>query len=389
MSVHDASLSIAVRKRLPPDGRAREFSLEVDVVLPPGITILFGPSGSGKTTLLQCVAGLTQPDDGRIAVGDVVLFDSRAGIDVDVSRRAVGYVFQDLALFPHLTVARNVEYGLGRIDREARRDRTAAILESFHVAHLLHAYPRDISGGERQRVALARSLVTVPRVLLLDEPLTSLDAATKNRIIEDLRTWNEARNIPILYVTHGRREVFALGERVVCLEEGAVIAQGTPDQVLNAPRHETVAHLAGFENLFDARVSAVHESQGTMACRLEGDGVELEVPLGHAQAGARVRLAMRAGDILVATAFPSFLSARNVVPGRLAALDRAGTLVVATVVCGGVTFTVNLTPSACDALHLTPGTDVWLVIKTHSCHLVESRGGGIQRTGREETWAGT
>jgi molybdate transport system ATP-binding protein len=367
------------------NGRHR-FSLDLEVTLPAGITILFGPSGSGKTTVLQCIAGLLDPDQGRIAVGDAVLFDSQAGANVDVAQRSIGYVFQELALFPHLTVERNVQYGLGKLDAATRQARTQAILQSFHVAHLLHAYPRDISGGERQRVALARSLVTMPRVLLLDEPLSGLDATTKNRIIEDLRAWNEARRIPIVYVTHSRREVFALGEHVVCLENGAMIAQGVPHEVLNEPRHETIAQLAGFENVFDATVATLHESHGTMTCHLEGSAVELEVPLARMQAGARVRLAVRAGDILVATQSPSFLSARNVVPGRLLGLERAGALVVATVDCGGVRASVNLTPSACETLHLEPGKQIWLVIKTHSCHLVESRTNGATPGHANERW---
>ncbi|MBZ5648657.1 MAG: molybdenum ABC transporter ATP-binding protein [Acidobacteriia bacterium] len=381
-----AALSIQVSKRLASNGRHR-FSLNVDVSLPAGITILFGPSGSGKTTVLQCIAGLTTPDAGRIAAGDTVLFDSHEGIDVDVSQRSIGYVFQELALFPHLTVEQNVQYGLGKLDAQAKRERTLAILDSFHVAHLLHAYPRDISGGERQRVALARSLVTMPRVLLLDEPLSGLDVTTKNRIIEDLRAWNEARRIPILYVTHSRREVFALGERVVCLENGEILAQGAPHEVLNQPQHETIAQLAGFENVFDATVLALHETQGTMTCRLEDSQVEVEIPLARVEAGARVRLAVRAGDILLATQPPLFLSARNVVPGKLARLERAEGLVVTAVDCSGVKITVNVTPGACETLKLEPGKEIWLVIKTHSCHLVESRANaGVQKGAGNKRW---
>ncbi len=379
------ALSIQLRKRMSSNGRHR-FALQLDVTLSAGITILFGPSGSGKTTVLQCIAGLLDPDEGRVAVGDVVLFDSQAGVNVKVAQRSIGYVFQELALFPHLTVEQNVQYGLGKLDAATRQARTQAILESFHVAHLLHSYPRDISGGERQRVALARSLVTMPRVLLLDEPLSGLDASTKNRIIEDLRAWNEARRIPILYVTHSRREVFALGEHVVCLEDGTMIAQGVPHEVLNEPRHETVALLAGFENVFDATVATLHESQGTMTCHLEGSAVELEVPLARVQPGARVRIAVRAGDILVATQRPAFLSARNAVPGRLLSLERTGALVVAKVDGGGFRASVNLTPSACETLRLEPGKEIWLVIKTHSCHLVESRANGVAPSHAKERW---
>ena len=372
MTESGTALFVRARKRLSSNG-VRSFALDVELYLPAGITILFGPSGSGKTTVLQCIAGLVRPDEGRIAVGERVLFDSDNGINMDVPRRSVGYVFQELALFPHMTVEQNVQYGLGKLDPGTRRERTQAILESFHVAHLMHAYPRDISGGEQQRVALARSLVTMPGVLLLDEPLSGLDIATKNRIIEDLRAWNEARRIPIVYVTHSRREAFALGERVVCLEHGQVLAEGAPDEVLNQPRHETVAQLAGFENVLDAKVTSLRNAQGVMTCRLSGTDVELEVPLAQAEVGVPIRLAIRAGDILVATQPPTFLSARNVVPAKLLQLNREGAMVIALADCGGTQLVVNLTPSACETLHLAVGSEIWLVIKTHSCHLVERR----------------
>ncbi len=219
--------------------------------MPPGITILFGPSGAGKTTTLDCIAGLVQPDEGRIATREHVLFDSAAGINLPPQLRKVGYVFQDLALFPHLTVQGNVEYGLSRLAEEQRKQRSAAILESFRIAHLRERRPGQISGGERQRVALARALVIDPTILLLDEPLAALDAVTKSKIVDDLRAWNHEHQVPIIYVTHSREEVFALGDRVIVFENGRPVAQGTPHEVMTAPRLETVAQLAGFENIFD------------------------------------------------------------------------------------------------------------------------------------------
>ena len=256
------SLSAEVRKRFATGGG--NFELNIDCSIPPGISILFGPSGAGKTTLLDCVAGLAIPDSGRIAVGSTVFFEN--GTKVAVESRRIGYVFQDLALFPHLTVERNIHYGLASLDRGERRRRSDAMLESFRVAPLRTRRPGEISGGERQRVALARALVTDPCVLLLDEPLAALDAVTKSRIVEDLRGWNLEHQIPILYVTHSREEVFALGERVLVLEAGRVIAQGTPHEVMTAPRQETVAQLAGFENIFSATVVATHPDRGTMTC---------------------------------------------------------------------------------------------------------------------------
>jgi molybdate transport system ATP-binding protein len=363
-SFSDTGVSVQVRKRLRAD-----FELDISCSFLPGITILFGPSGAGKTTLLDCIAGVAMPDAGRIFMAETILFDSGLGINVSPQRRRVGYVFQDLALFPHLSVAGNVEYGVSSLDTEARRRRSAEILDSFRIAHLRSRRPGQISGGEKQRVALARALVIDPAMLLLDEPLAGLDAATKSKLVDDLHAWNQEHRIPIVYVTHSREEVFALGERVIVLENGLAIAQGTPHQVMTAPRSETVAQLAGFENIFDATVVAAHEGRGTMACRLAGSDVELETPMVRAEVGSALRVGIRAGDILLASLPPQGLSARNVLPGRVVSLAQRDVIVVARVNCG-VEMEVHLTLAARDSLELHPGREVWLVVKTHSCHLM-------------------
>jgi molybdate transport system ATP-binding protein len=370
------TLTACIRKSFTsPD---REFSLDVEFSAAPGFTILFGPSGSGKTTLLDCVAGLAAPDAGRIAVGERVWLDANtrdAGtrIDVPVAKRDVGYVLQELALFPHLTVEQNVEYGLAHLARAERRQRAAAMLHEFRIDHLRQQRPAKISGGERQRVALARALVTDPCVLLLDEPLAALDVATKAKILNDLRRWNQAHGIPILYVTHSREEVIALGERVLVMEQGRIIAQGTPHEVMRAPVQETVAQLAGFENIFDATVYLIHEDRGTITCRLPGQAgkfVLLETPLIRAEAGSRLRVGIRAGDILLAIIKPVGLSARNVIAGSVVSVERRDMIISARVDCG-VEMEVYLTLAARDALELAVGKEVWLVIKTHSCHLMQ------------------
>ncbi len=347
------------------------FVAEVEFSAPVGVTVLFGSSGAGKTTILDCIAGVLRPEKGRIAVGERALFDSERSVDVSVSDRRVGYVFQSLALFPHMSARQNIDYGLTKLAVAERQQRVAEISESFGIRHLLDRRPADISGGERQRVALARTLVTDPCVLLLDEPLSGLDVPTKSRIMEDLRRWNDSHRIPILYVTHDRSEVFALAERVVVLEQGRAIAQGSPFEVLENPRHELVASLAGFENIFDVEVKALHEDHGTMTCAFRGHtAVHLEVPLtARTEVGARTRVAVRAGDILVATTVPQGLSARNVLPGRIVSVERRDVMCVLQVDCGTM-FEVHVTPQATESLGLHPGTNVWLVLKTHSCHLL-------------------
>ena len=370
-----ATLKAAFRKSF--SSRGSEFTLEVNFSAAPGFTILFGASGSGKTTWLNCVAGLTTPDTGRVALDERVLLDTDAGVDVPVARRNVGYVLQDLALFPHLSVEQNTEYGLAHLPRAQRKQRATAMLQEFHIDHLRQQRPQNISGGERQRVALARALVTDPCVLLLDEPLAALDAPTKGKILDDLRRWNRVHRIPILYVTHSREEVLALGERVLVLEQGRIIAQGAPHEVLSAPILETVAQLAGFENIFDVTVESLHEDRGTMLCQVTMQGlskdkqrapVMLETPLVRAQVGCQLRVGIRAGDILLAIGKPIGLSARNLIPGRIVSMERRDMVISVRVDCG-VEMVVNLTLAACDALQLEPGQEVWLVIKTYSCHL--------------------
>jgi molybdate transport system ATP-binding protein len=367
--IRDDRLSARITRRL-----SSAFTLDAEFEASAGFTMLLGPSGCGKTTLLNCIAGFVRPDAGRIALGARVLFDSASGIDTPVPQRRLGYVFQNLALFPHMTVEQNVQYGIVNLPAQERHARMMAMLESFRIAHLTGRKPAEISGGERQRVALARSLVTNPTMLLLDEPLSALDTASKSKILDDLRQWNTANGIPVLYVTHSPEEAFAVGERVVMLQAGRVLANGTPQEVLATPRHETIAQIVGFENVFGATIRSIAEAEGTMMCQLDGSATQLEVPLGNAVAGARVRIAIRAGDIMLACESPRGLSARNHFPGKVLEIRREGVTVIA-MIEAGVSFEVHLTPAALAELQLKAGNQVWLVIKTYSCNLVAPSSG--------------
>jgi molybdate transport system ATP-binding protein len=364
-AISNALLSVSITCRL-----SNAFALEANLQAPAGFTMLLGPSGCGKSTLLNCIAGFVRPDTGRISLGAQVFFDSNSHVDLGVPQRHLGYVFQNLALFPHMTVEQNIQYGLAKLPAEERRARMMAMLESFRIPHLIGRKPGEISGGERQRVALARALVTNPTILLLDEPLSALDTASKSKILDDLRGWNAVHGIAVLYVTHSPAEAFAIGEHVVVLEAGRILAQGTPQNVLSTPRHETIAQIVDFENVFHSMVRSIDETHGTMLCELGNTSTQLEVPLGGAKPGAPVRIAIRAGDIIVATEQPRNLSARNTFPGIVLALRREGVTVIV-IVEAGATFEVHLTPTSAEDLKLEAGTQVWLVIKTYSCNLVE------------------
>jgi molybdate transport system ATP-binding protein len=363
-----SELEVRIRKRFPnPEG---SFILNVHFRALAGFTILFGASGAGKTTLLDCIAGLSDPDEGRINIGGEDFYDSENKHNIAAWKRRIGYVHQDLALFPHLTAEENVAYGLRQLGAPERKKRSREILDLFAIEHLHDRRPAQISGGERQRVALARALVTEPRVLLLDEPLAALDRPTKSSLVDDLRNWNQHHRVPILFVTHNGEEVFALGDEVIVLDAGKIVAQGRPHEVMRAPRLETVANLSGFENIFDATVVALHEARGTMTCGLASSEVELETPLVRADVCSHLRIGIRAGDLLLATVDPHGLSARNILPGTIRRLVQRDVIVAALVDCGGTEFEVHLTLAARDALQLVPGRAVWVVVKTHSCHLL-------------------
>jgi molybdate transport system ATP-binding protein len=356
------SVRAVIRRQLSP-----VFRVDVDLEVPAGITILFGASGSGKTTVLRAIAGLSRPDSGRITLDDTVLFDSNHRVDVPPQHRGVGVVFQHLALFPHLTVGANIAYGLHRLSARERDARIIAIADSFHIRKILDRRPAQISGGERQRTALARTLVTEPATLLLDEPLSALDHRIQSQIIDDLRRWNDARRIPILYVTHAHREVYALGERVIVMDHGSVVATGTPHEVLDDPGRGLVAELAGFENLLPGRIMERRRETGTMSIRLDDSELALDVPL-TATADDRVTVAIRAGDILVATRPPVGVSARNILEGSIVRMRRQGPTVVADV-DAAASFVAHLTPASVEDLGLHSGSRVWLIIKTYSCRI--------------------
>jgi molybdate transport system ATP-binding protein len=364
--VANHSLHVDVKKRYAA-GPHSSFQLEVAFTAQPGVTILLGHSGAGKTTLLRSIAGLCRPEKGSIVVGERVLFDSDKGIRIEPARRKVAFVFQDLALFPHLTVYENVSYGLRKMDKTERKRKVNEMMESFQIVKLHKRIPREISGGEQQRVALARSLVTEPSVLLLDEPLSSLDGSTKAGIIDDLRTWNQARRIPILYVTHNHEEVFALGEQVFSLEHGKIIAEGAPIDVLTAPPRQSMVQIAGFENLFDATV--IEEKHGMAVCRLAGTSLAIQAPLTRVTPGAPIHVGIKADEILLSASEPKMLSACNVIHGRIRQMKAAGPKVELRI-DADVEFRVHLPSGQFKLLNLNDHDDIWLIIRPQSCHLI-------------------
>jgi molybdate transport system ATP-binding protein len=354
------------------EGPSGVFQLDVEFEAPPGFAILFGASGSGKTTTLKAISGIVRPDAGKISINDEVLFDSEQEIDLPIRRRGVGYVFQDLALFPHLTAQANVEFGMSHLAHKDRRQRAEDMMEALHILHTARRKPREVSGGEAQRIALARALSCRPRMLLLDEPLSAIDEATKLGIIADLKNINREMRLPILYVTHNREEAVSLGERVIVFERGRVVARGLPIEVFGTPITTSVARLTGVENIFPGRVVGKSEDGGTMTVEIsDGSGLCLvDVPFGNQAQGEQVTLAVPSGDILLATEEPRSTTLRNRLHGRISAIeDKVNRTVVS--VRAGVTWNASVTRQAVKELGLSEGQEVWLAFKTHSCYLLD------------------
>jgi molybdate transport system ATP-binding protein len=345
--------------------RLGAFSLEAAFRSEGGLTALYGPSGSGKTTLVNVIAGLVRPDRARVAVDGEALVDTGRGLFVPPHRRRLGYVFQEPRLFPHLTVRQNLLYG--RWFRASGERRTAfdQVVDVLGVGALLHRRPAGLSGGEKQRVALGRAWLASPRLLLMDEPLSSLDAARKDEILPYIERLRDESRIPIVYVSHAVAEVARLATQVVLLEDGRISAVGTVGEVLS--RAEALPRSARGEAsaIVEARVSAHDPVAGltTLACRA---GV-LRLPRVDLPVGATVRVRVPARDVLIAVSPPEGLSARNVLPARVSEIGEAGAGDGATVDvrldAHGDTLIARVTRQTVLALGLEPGRHVFAVIK--------------------------
>src|SRR2546427_8945021 len=242
------TVSVAITKRFP------GFTLDVSWEAEQSVLGLFGPSGAGKTLTLQCLAGLIRPDAGRIVVGERVFFDATAGIDLSPQQRRIGYVFQGYALFPHLTVAKNVAFGLQGRPRDDRARRAAEVIERLGLSGLEQRYPHELSGGQRQRVALGRALAIDPALLLLDEPLSALDAPLRRALRDELREILSGWGTAAVVVTHDFTEAYRLADRIVVYKDGRVLQSAARSELLLQPGSETVARIMGLSKLLHGTV---------------------------------------------------------------------------------------------------------------------------------------
>jgi molybdate transport system ATP-binding protein len=329
----------------------RSFRLELSLALGRETFALVGPSGAGKTTVLRAVAGLVRPERGRVVLGGEVLFDAEAGVAVPPEERRVGFVFQDYALFPHMTVAQNVAYG--------SRNGTGELLERFRIAHLASARPGELSGGERQRVGLARALARGPDVLLLDEPLSALDPHTRAALRLELKELLDELDLPVLLVTHDFHDAAVLADRVAALADGRIRQTGTPSELIAAPADAFVASFTGANVLAgDARPGA----GGLTEVMLDGGGVVYSVD----EALGPVEVAVYPWDVAISRELPRD-STLNHVQGPIASLVLLGNR--ARVQVGGLVG--ELTAASAGRLGLVQGEVVTASFKAAATRLVE------------------
>ena len=352
-------LEVDVERRLGAFALRAAFSAEG------ATTALFGRSGSGKSTLLNLIAGLLRPERGRIAIGDTVLFDSDKRIDVPAHRRRTGYVFQEGRLLPHLNVRQNLVYGrffTPREERYADFDQVVALLD---LAKLLARSPHSLSGGEKQRVAIGRALLASPRVLLMDEPLASLDAGRRGEILYYIERLRDEVRIPIVYVSHAIEEVVRLADTVVLVSEGAVAAAGPLREIMG--RIELRRMIGRYEGgaVIEARVLAQDLDSGL--ARLGFAGGELLAPDVDALVGETVRIRVRARDVSLALTRPTGISILNCLQGRIVEIDaEPGTSVDVRLDVAGTALIARITRHSVEALGLAPGQQAWALVKAIS-----------------------
>jgi molybdate transport system ATP-binding protein len=275
---------------------AAAFALDVTLAAGPGITVLFGPSGSGKTLTLDMIAGFVRPDGGRILLDDELLYDGATRVFRPAQQRRCSYVFQNYALFPHMTLRGNLEFAAHRWPRLERHRRVNEMLERFHLEEVAGRHPAELSGGQRQRCSIARALIGQPRLLLLDEPSRGMDAPLRAELYETLREVRGQFQTPILLVTHDLDECFALGDEMYVMHSGRLVQQGTPQSILSQPASLEVARLLGSFNLLAAEITML--DPGRDRSKLSLGGHELEGPyFPQRLKGDRVWVCARHGDV--------------------------------------------------------------------------------------------
>ena len=345
--------------------RRGAFQLDVTFASDAGITALFGRSGSGKTTLVSCIAGLVRPARGAIEVNGECLFDSSREINVPVECRRIGYVFQEGRLFPHLSVRGNLNYGYELARSNERYISINQVVDLLGLEHVLERRPANLSGGEKQRVAIGRALLASPRVLLMDEPLASLDSLRKGEILQYIERLHDEITVPIVYVTHAVDEILRLAEVVVLMAGGRVISTGKTSEIMGRPELRADTGIFEGGTVIEAKVTA-HDLQFELT-KLEFAGGQLTVPGVDALVGEPIRVRIRARDVSLALTRPTDISVLNVLRGRVTEVSaEPGPSANVRVDVGGATLVARITRHSVARLDLGAGREVYALIKAVS-----------------------
>jgi len=351
-----------------------EFRLQMAFNAPAGsVVALFGPSGCGKTTTTNLIAGLIKPNSGRIAIDDRVLFDAAQRINVSSEKRGIGYVFQTARLFPHMTVAHNLAYGLRRTSNQHFVE-TDFVVKLLDLSSLLQRYPKQLSGGEQQRVAIGRALLSQPSLLILDEPLSSLDMARRNEVLPYLERLRDSLKLTMLYVSHQFDEVLRLATHVVLMNGGQCIAQGSPGELSLQPALRTLLSEEAIGAIVESKVLTVDKDNGLAQLAI-GDSI-ISVDADSLKPDQHVRVQLLARDLVLSLDPPSRLSIRNKLAGTVVQLsDDIGNTVLVHVDVGNVVVMARITRSATKDLQLQAGTKLWVLVKaiTLRGHVFASR----------------
>jgi len=339
--------------------RQGDFVLDVSFEAGGGVTALFGPSGSGKTSLVQMIAGLTRPDDARISFDGNVWNDTDKRLFVPPHRRRIGYVFQEGRLFPHLTARQNLLYGRFFAPRGDIRISEPEVVELLGIGKLLDQRPVTLSGGEKQRVAIGRALLSAPRLILMDEPLSALDRSRRQEILPYIERIRDEVKIPIIYVSHALDEVARLANRVVLLEDGKVRAHGTPQDVF--PELQSGQDGMAPQSILHARIVG-HEAHFGLSMAEIGDDVVTLQPVDLPD-GTPVRIRVAATDVMIALARHADLSALNQLPGTVSGMEADGHHVLVTLDCHGQRLAARITLLSAERLGLRPGAQVYALFK--------------------------
>ncbi|HMF68650.1 MAG TPA: molybdenum ABC transporter ATP-binding protein [Phyllobacterium sp.] len=342
--------------------RLGKFVLDAAFTSDRGVTALFGRSGSGKTSIIRIIAGLTKPDQGRIVFGGDVLVDTRQGIFVPKHKRRFGTVFQEGRLFPHLTVQQNLSYGRWFTPRSRRSDDMSKIVDLLGIGAILDRRPGKLSGGEKQRIAIGRALLSSPRLLLMDEPLAALDDTRKMEILPYLEALRDEMNIPIIYVSHSVSEVARLADRVIVISDGKVAMAGTAADVLSQTSISTATDRREAGSLVEGKVVNYDlkyklATIGFKTSKIYVSGTEIAV-------GKGVRVHILAKDVMLSTVRPEQLSALNILEGTVSTIGFDTGIADVQVDCQGTVILARITELSCGRLGLQPGMPIFAIIKT-------------------------